>query len=402
MTSNSPFKRLSGFALIPVIGTITPLLVLPAITSTQGASGWAAVAIGQSIGGGASVLVELGWALTGPQLIARLDVRERYYTYILAHASKLIVFCLVGPVAAVIAFFLAPSHAESSAICALASAALGMSPIWFFIGSGQPSRILFADTLQRIGLTGVSAILLFQGVPLVVYASLSLLSAVLAPVLGGIWARSGNRLSRRVTFGAIVASFRAQAPALTGRSLSALYIAMPVAIVSFVSPSSVPMFAAAERLQRMGLGVLQSIPNSMQGWIGEVHEGPARTARIKRALLVNTGLGFVSGAAFLLLAPMASDIIFTGEATVSLGLSSICAFVICLSCISRATGGLALVAFGRVPTIAYSAATGAALGLVSIPVLGYWFGSEGAMVGEVIAESSVLVVQVASLRRAWR
>ncbi|AAT88561.1 hypothetical protein Lxx06010 [Leifsonia xyli subsp. xyli str. CTCB07] len=45
---------------------MSPLLALPAIAHTAGAEGWAAIAIGQSLGGAAGVLVELGWGSPAP------------------------------------------------------------------------------------------------------------------------------------------------------------------------------------------------------------------------------------------------------------------------------------------------------------------------------------------------
>lgn len=402
MPVKGPLGRIGGFALIPLIGTVTPLLVIPAITSTQGAAGWASIAIGQSVGGGASVLVELGWALTGPQLIAKSTSVERAYLYRLAHLSKAAVFLSVGPLAAVLAYVLAPTEPLSAALTALAGAALGMSPIWFFIGTAEPLKILYSDTLQRIVLTAVSAVLLLNGLPLVVYAVLSLVSALMAPLLGLIWARSrGNRVEP-VTVGAMGRSLRTQSLALAGRSFSAIYIALPVVIVSIVSPSSVAVFAAAERLQRMGLGVLQSIPNSMQGWIGSADSTVESKSRLKKALQINVALGLFSGIAFGLLAPLASRIIFTGEATVPFELSFICMLVILLTCVSRATGGLALVAFRGVHVIAYSAAAGGAVGLTLIALLGHLYGSAGAMAGEVAAELTVLLVQLVFLRRYWK
>jgi hypothetical protein len=68
---------------------------------------------------------------------------------------------------------------------------------------------------------------------------------------------------------------------------------------------------------------------------------------------------------------------------------------------SRATGGLALVALQRVDAIALSATVGAIVGVPAI-LLGAWgLGALGAVLGEIAAESSVLVVQLHALRRAW-
>ena len=400
--SGSPFRRLGGFALIPLIGAITPLFVLPAITSMHGAEGWAAIAIGQSIGGGASVLVELGWALNGPQLVARLIASERTHAYVLSIVSKLLVYVVVGPLSAGVAFLLAPENQTSAALAAVATAALGLSPIWFFIGTGQPSRILYSDTLQRIALTAASAGLLLIGLPLITYPALALTSALIAPFVGYMFVRRVSVTSHSVTLREIGSTFRRQSTALLGRSISAIYISLPVAIVSIVSPNSVVVFAAAERLQRMGLGVLQSFPNSLQGWVGSASDSQDAKRRLRKTLKWNLILGVVAGIGFASLGPLASRIIFTGEATIPFELSALCGLVIFATCVSRATGGLALVAYGRIASITVSAAVGGIVGILAIAFLSLFWGSVGAVLGEVAAEFSVLAVQIFLLRRVWK
>ena len=49
-----------AFLLIPIVGSLIPLLILPVISKEFGRDGWAAIAIGQSIGAAGAVLMELG------------------------------------------------------------------------------------------------------------------------------------------------------------------------------------------------------------------------------------------------------------------------------------------------------------------------------------------------------
>ena len=53
--------RLRGviaYAAFPLIGAVTPLLAIPAISQQFGAPGWASIAVGQSVGAAASVAVD--------------------------------------------------------------------------------------------------------------------------------------------------------------------------------------------------------------------------------------------------------------------------------------------------------------------------------------------------------
>jgi hypothetical protein len=66
------------------------------------------------------------------------------------------------------------------------------------------------------------------------------------------------------------------------------------------------------------------------------------------------------------------------------------------------TGTVLLVAVGRVAAIAKSAATGAAVGLPGIYFGAMLFGGTGALAGQLLAEASVLVVQLVAARRRLR
>jgi hypothetical protein len=332
---------------------------------------------------------------------------EQFFTYRLALYSKVFVLAVVGPLIAIAAFNLAPEFKLASAITALGSAALGLSPVWFFIGTGRPSRILYSDTLQRILLTAVGGALLLAGQPLVVLALTTLLSGMLAPTLGYCFAKAGagagekepGAQRQRVSGRSILMSYREQSAALVGRAFSATYISLPIAIVTIASPASVPLFAAAERLQRMGLGVLQSIPNSMQGWVGEAKGTADSEIRVRKSIVVNCALGVVTGLGFWLTGPALSHVIFTGTATIPYSLSGVCGVVVFLTCVSRATGGLALVARDRIRAITYSAAAGGIIGLAAIAILASSLGAVGGMLGEVAAEATVLIVQILFLCR---
>ena len=63
--------RTGLYVLVPAMGALIPLLAVPVVTGTFGATAFAALAIGQSVGAAAAVVVDLGWSLNGPQAVAR-------------------------------------------------------------------------------------------------------------------------------------------------------------------------------------------------------------------------------------------------------------------------------------------------------------------------------------------
>ena len=160
-------RKLFLFAVVPVIGIVSPLLVIPTVTSQYGATGWSAMAIGMSVGAAAAVFVELGWGLTGPQRVAGAPVSQRGHLYLLSNATKLSVFVLLSPFVYAICWFLTPSYAMECALMGVATAAVGLSPAWFFTGTSQPLRILATDSAPKLVAAGVTAVALLAGGDLV-------------------------------------------------------------------------------------------------------------------------------------------------------------------------------------------------------------------------------------------
>ena len=125
------------YLAIPALGAVSPLIAIPAITATAGASGWAAIAIGQGVGSAAAVVVELAWGLTGPQRVSRLKGAERGDLYLLALLSKILVFAIVAPFSFYISTLICDdAFSNEAGWAALSACAVGLSGAWFFLGTG--------------------------------------------------------------------------------------------------------------------------------------------------------------------------------------------------------------------------------------------------------------------------
>jgi hypothetical protein len=390
--------RIVGFAAVPALSAISPLVALPAVTSVGGAQVWAAIAIGQSLGLAGATLVELGWGLNGPQRLARSSSQNRRRALAMSLQTRLLVFPMVALACGALAWFLTPSFKGLAVAMAIGSAATGLSLVWYFIGRGSPTRLLMTDSIPRLILVTLSAIAVLNGAPLLAYPLLGVLApALIAPSVGAVVEKLGWRDFKGVGISRTTLLIRSQFVAMSGRFVSALYIALPITLVGAVAPQAVPIFAAAERLQRMYLSVLAAIPNALQGWVGRPGLMSARLRRAEISTYFNAGVGFVSGFVFAIGAPFASDLVFSGVAHVPFELSLLCGGVIFLVSCSRAVGGLVLVAVNRVRVVLQSAAIGALVGVPAILILSHRYGALGGISGEILAELSVLLVQV----RGW-
>lgn len=396
--------RVLGFLILPMASIASPLLALPAVTSKYGAPAWVAVAVGQSVGGALAVVVELAWSLTGPQRVARLDVDAGRRVLATALLSKFLLFLPLAVLGAAVSSWLSAVHGGTSALVAVGATATGLTSIWYYIGRGSVGKIFKTDALPRLlCVSGASAMILL-GAPLWTYPVIG----IILPGLGSVFAtlyveRMGLDYFRGISFARICHVIKVQSIGMSGRALSGLYIALPVALVSMVAPGAVAVFAAAERLQRICLQMLDGIPSVMQNWVGGASSRLQRHQRVQKAIVYNIWVGLISGAGFSMGAGIASRYVFAGSVDLPLQITLISGVLVFVVCISKATGNLALVALGRVKVITLSALAGAIVGIPAIMVGAWLHGAPGALLAEVAAEMVVLAIQavylVITLRR---
>jgi O-antigen/teichoic acid export membrane protein len=384
--------------LIPAVSAAAPLAVIPAVTSRYGANAWASVAIALSVGNAAAVLAELGWGVVGPQRVARERRRQRSI-FMEALASKLIGLIILAPTAAGITYFIASGDALAAAALAFATVLGALSPAWYFIGLGRPMTVLAVDTLPRVAFAVSAAVIISSGGPLVAYGLCMLAAAVVGYLLTALLAKTPILPTLR-RFRQAPKTIRRQLVIVVGRGISTLYTALPTAFLGVVSPFSVATFSAVDRPMRMGLTIIAAVPNRLQSWIGTPDLTLTRK-RSQQSLKINGLLGAVAGGVFAIITPTVAEWLFTGTISVSYLTSSIGGLLVFVICTSRGFG-LALVAAGRANQITSAIIAAAVVGTVALLVLGYIWGTNGALVALVIAECVGLAVQGVILRRAWQ
>ncbi|WP_344000869.1 hypothetical protein [Pseudarthrobacter sulfonivorans] len=383
-----------------MLSIASPLLAIPAITSQFGAAGWSAVAVGQSVGASFAVILELGWGLTGPQRVARQSQRNRQQTLAIAISTKLAIVAPLVALASAASFYLSADFRWEAAAVAAGATAFGLNSTWYFIGTGSSAKLLYCDAVPRLLCVTVSAILIFAGGELALYPLIGIILPIGVSGLLVIYAEQ-LRLShlRGMTLrrlGLVVAS---QSSALSARALSAIYMSLPITLVSFVAPGAVAVFSAIERLQRIYLQVLTAVPNIMQKWVGQSYGQRRKIRRAKKSIFYNAMIGLAAGIGFTVVAPTMADIIFASTIKVPIEFTALSGVLIFIVSVSRASGSIALVAFGRINTVFVSAAAGTAVGVPSILLGAKFLGAPGALAGEVLAELVVLAIQLREIRR---
>lgn len=394
-------RRLAGlspYLLIPALGAIAPLIVIPAVSVRYGADGWASLAIALALGGAGAVVAELGWGVIGPQLVAR-ESASRTVIFRESVVSRLMAVLIVAPMAGLASLLLVQDHAAAAVVLAVAVVAGALSPFWYFIGLGRPGTVLLVDTTPRVTSAIASAVIISLGGPLESYGALMLAAVVITFFLGarsaGVPANPDLALIRRA-----FAIIRGQGVVVLGRAISTVYTSLPAALLALVSPFSVATYSAIDRLMRMGLTILLGVPSRLQSWIGSADK-QAAIQRSRKSMLYNFALGIMAGAAFVVLAPAVTQVLFVGTIQVTLGIALAGGALAAAICTSRGFG-LALVAAGRSNQITFAIISAATVGLVGVLLLGWLMGTLGAIIALVAAEVVGIAVQWLILRRAWR
>ncbi|MFC6713163.1 hypothetical protein [Branchiibius cervicis] len=387
------------YLLIPAAGFLSPLLVIPAVTARFGASGWTAMALAQSLGGAIAVATEMGWGVVGPQRVAGMSRHDADEQYRLSLTSRPITVIPGVILASALTWLLVGDYAGPAAVLAGAAAAQAMTPQWYFVGVGRPVAVLWSESLPRIVISVVAAVAISHGAPFIAYSLLMWLSMPATLVIAGRIIGPSSRLTR-ADWLAGPAAARGQLIMGSGRAISAIYTGLPVTLVQLVAPGSTAVFAATERLMRMGVLVLYSVPARLQSWIGGA---PAveRAHRIRTAQRLCLLMGVVSGLLYAALAPSVSRLMFSGAVDIPYPVAAWSGLLLAIICTSMGLG-LSMVATGQANYLTAAIVPAAVIVLSTIGFAALRFGPSGAVAIEAAAEAVGVVIQWCWLRRSAR
>lgn len=306
--------RLSGFAALPLLSLVTPLLLLPVISTVVGGTGVSSVISGQAIGTFAATVLLWGWNVDGPVAVARAaDAHERGKIYLTSVRTRLLLLAVIMPLAAGLAAFIAvPEFRPEAAAMSVAVAMAGLSPAWFCIGVGQPKLLALFDTVPRFLATIAAAPLILFTHQLWHYTALLAVMTVASLVMfhrrfspGGQWLPTDVCDSLRE----LKKQGRTAGISLAGNA----YASTPSPIATATtSPQASGSLATADTLYRFGLFTVVALGNAFQAWT--IERGASGTRRRHLvAIWSHAGLGVVGAGILTLLGPFASNLLFAGE-----------------------------------------------------------------------------------------
>jgi O-antigen/teichoic acid export membrane protein len=301
------FVTVVGYALNLIVLAGLSLALIPLLIGQVGAEGWGSVALGQSVGVFAAVVIDLGWSFHGAAAVARFGDR----TAGLAREAKEALVARATTAPAIVALtvglvLLMHPHSVPLALAGVASMVfLGFRMNWLFIGLRSP-RLLFAfETLPRvIGLAAAVLVLVVSDGAAVAALLVQAGGVALGCAVPVIWVTSRTPSVPPIGWADVPNVIRRRLTGLSGQVISAGWAALPTIAVAGVSSASLPSFALASRVMSQATTAVSPVIDVFQGWVPRA--GVVETQRRARvALLVTAVLAFAGvGIYFLIATPL--------------------------------------------------------------------------------------------------
>jgi hypothetical protein len=307
--------RLTGFAALPLLSLVIPLVLLPLVSGVVGGPGVSSVVSGQSIGTFAATVLMWGWNVEGPVAVARSTAAsERGAIYAASIRTRLLLLIPVIPVVVIVAALVAvPEYRFESVWMALASATAGMSPAWFCIGLGQPRLLALYDTIPRFLATLVAAPILLLSQQLWTYTAILGVATTVA-----VWSFQRRFAAGEpwlpLPLGDTLRRLSAQRHTAGINAAGSAYAFTPAPIATVtLSPGASGSLSSADTLYRFGIFSVIALGNAFQSWVIEPG-APNRRRRHSAAMVGHVVLGAAGAAILTILGPWVSTILFAGEA----------------------------------------------------------------------------------------
>lgn len=384
-------SRLIGFGLSVALLAVSSLLLIPAMVAAGGQQAWGSIAVGQTIGAVAAVLIYFGWGHTGPAMVARADAPAARQEFADSLRTRLVLFVPVAAVACGLAALVSPSHRMLGVVGCLSAAAVGFTADWYFVGSRRPYAYLALETVPRVLGTVVGIVLLTGGAS-VIAGPLCMLGGMLLAFAATSWwvLRSGESGAERRTVRQVISAQRHGVGSGVGTSA---YSALPLVLISLVAPGIQPAYALVDKLQRQLSVALGPVVSVVQGYVPR--RDPAVTARrARQALLAGALFCLVLAGAVLVAAPWLFAWLGAGQVQPPVEVMAIMAVFVGLNVWESILARAVLAAFDRLDVVARGALISVLVGLPLVVAGALWLGLIGAFAGLLIGLAVRTVYEV--------
>lgn len=388
-------RRSLGFLLLPLISALSPLLALPIVARAASAEEWAAIGIGQAVGGFVAASSMAGWGTIGiPKAVRAGSESEQIRLYSYSFWIRAAVFLVLFPIGAWVATTLAGNIQPTLVVLAVFSQAItGLSLSWFGIAQGKPKDIGLFEVGPKVSFTFVSAILVLLGCPVWVY-----------PLMLGISVVAGLTAYHLKVFGSLkpqaiqarqaVDELKDHRRAWFVEVIANAYSLAPIPVVTLVSSLVlVAQYSSGDRLYRYALLAVIAFGNAFQaGVVSGV--GAEKVRRFRSSVGLHLSLGIIGFISFATLGSRVTMILF-GSEVASDEITSIWLGV-CFFAISTSTPFVRnyLLPERKDGFVLIMTITSSLVGISSMLLLGWFVGMVGVPAGLALSELLTLLFAV--------
>lgn len=345
------------------------------------------------------MLVGFGWGITGPTQVAVADTAGRARFYVESLKARSLLFVPGTSLAVFLTFTLAHHNKIEAATAAITFTTTGLAAGWFFTGAARPYSFLLLDTLPRVLGTVAGGIALFFGAPLIAFPALQFLGVAVGVVVSsleiskGLHCRGDSRRSVR-------SIFMGQSSGIVIAGISALYISVPISLVAWLAPVSLPMYALADKVLRFSTSAFAPATQFLQGWVPAA-DSRHLNQRVQKAFVLGVIMSITLGITFVLFLPWVSSVLSSGAVRTDLSFSLPFGVMLSVLILAQVTGLVCLLALGREGRLAVYAALGLIVAIPGIILGVYLDGAQGAAWAVSVSEMAALTPQVMLLARTF-
>jgi len=396
-------RRLLGFTSIPLLSSFTPLLLLPFVARLGGPTGWAAIGVGQALGGLGGVLVSYGWNVAGPARVARLTSPSQ--TRSLYSVSFWARFLMLVPVAvgtSGLALITSGSQfALLSALMALANTMSGMSLGWYGVGVGSSALILRYETLPKISFM-LASLALMLSLRQVSWYPVGIILGTSVGLFAFHARLFGHWLPNWPGLRAIRDEFRLGFSNAAIDGTGALYTSAPVPLANSLGTiSATASFSSADKIYRYGLFTIVALGNALQAWVLDA-EASSRRKRQMLSVLLHAFLGLLGLGFFSFVGTLATQLLF--GRSVAADQLTLVYYGFAFLAVSSSTPFIRniLIPMGKSRLVLGATISGAVIGLLAMFGFGHLVGPHGVALGFALSEGMTFLFVVAATVRLNR
>lgn len=393
IVSRKPLVLLAGFFVLPLMSSLAAFIAIPLLIRTGGTEGWAAVAIGQGVGGTAALVVAFGWGTIGPTEAARAERRDHPTLYWDSVWMRATLALLSIPAAlGIVALLVQGEHLAAALAISAGIAAQGLSAGWFLTGQQRPYMIAAVETGPRAG-AQIAAVFVVAATDDLLWYGLVVLVTELA--FAGLAAVAFTRHAHRQgTIARMWEHSKRQWPLVLSGLVGAGYTRASVPIVAAIAYAAVPGFAALDRTQQFARTGIRPLTMFFQGWVVR------GSGRARRATIATLALGTFVGIGVAVGLPTAGQLIFTDAISFTLFQSVAIAILITAVAGSMATGLFYLVPARAIRVFSWTSIGATVVGVPALVACTAAWGVDGAIGTLAAVELGVVIAQAAYVR--WR